>query len=49
MPFDAQFDGDFRFYFRSQEEMAAFRRRYKSAGTMRRIGREWKRVRITGS
>lgn len=48
MPFDAQFDGDFWFYFRSRKEMAAFKRRYKSAWTMRRNGEEWKRVRITG-
>jgi len=47
MPFDAHFDGDFWFYFRSRAEMTAFRVRYKSAWTMRRTGREWKRVRIT--
>jgi hypothetical protein len=47
MPFDAHFDGDFWFYFRTSEEMAAFKRRYKSARTQRRSGREWKRVRIT--
>lgn len=47
MPFDAHFDDDFWFYFRTREEMAAFGRRYKSARTMRRAGEEWKRIRIT--
>ncbi len=48
MPFDAHFDGDFWFYFRRSDEMASFRRRYKSAWTMRRTGSEWHRVRLTG-
>lgn len=47
MPFDAHFDGDFWFYFRSREDMVAFKCRHKSAWTMRRTGTEWKRMRIT--
>jgi hypothetical protein len=47
MPFDAHFDDDFWFYFRSREEMVAFKGRYKSARAMRRSGSDWNRVRIT--
>jgi hypothetical protein len=43
MPFDAHFDDDFWFYFRTREEMAAFRARYRSSHAMRRNGREWRR------
>jgi hypothetical protein len=46
MPFDAHFDGDFWFYFRSREEMSGFKARYKSAWTMQRVEGEWKRVRL---
>ena len=45
MPFDAHFDDDFWFYFRSREEMARFRTRYGGAVPFRRVGREWKRTR----
>jgi hypothetical protein len=46
MPFDAHFDGDFWFYFRTREEVAAFGRRYASTRAMRRVGNEWKRMRL---
>ncbi len=45
MPFDAHFDDDFWFYFRSREDMARFRKRYRTAKPLRLIGREWKRTR----
>jgi len=46
MPFDTHFNDDFFFYFRSLDEMTRFRARYESTGTMRRVGKEWKRVRL---
>ena len=46
MPFDAHFDGDFWFYFRTREEMAAFKRRYKCQWAMMRTAAGWKRVRL---
>jgi hypothetical protein len=46
MPFDAHFDGDFWFYFRTREEMAAFRERYGGRMPLRRVGGEWKRTRL---
>lgn len=46
MPFDAHFDGDFWFYFRSRDEMASFKARYKSAWTMQRVKGEWRRARL---
>ena len=45
MPFDAHFDDDFWFYFRTREEMAGFRARYRSAHPQRREGKEWRRTR----
>lgn len=39
IPFDATFDDDFMFYFRTREEMAAFRKRYRVKRAARR-GRE---------
>jgi hypothetical protein len=45
MPFDALFDDDFRFYFRTREEMAAFRTRYGGRMPLRRVGEEWRRTR----
>ena len=34
MPFDAQFGGDFHFYFRTREDMTRFNSRYKSSDAM---------------
>ena len=48
MPFDAHFDDDFWFYFRSREEMARFRARYGGTMPLRRVGKEWKRTRPSG-
>jgi hypothetical protein len=47
MSFDAHFDGDFWFYFRSREEMTRFKARYESTWTMRRVNGEWRRIRLT--
>jgi hypothetical protein len=46
MPFDAHFDDDFWFYFRTREEMAAFRARYGGRMPLRRVRGEWKRTRL---
>jgi hypothetical protein len=45
MPFDAHFDGDFWFYFRTRDELACFRERYKSRGVMRHTEGSWRRAR----
>lgn len=45
LPVDAQFDGDFWFYFSSREEMATFRARYPCDSPQRRVHGEWKRTR----
>ena len=45
MPFDAHFDDDFWFYFRSRDEMTRFKARYKSTWAMQRVNGEWKRTR----
>ena len=45
MPFDAHFDDDFWFFFRSREEMSGFRERYRTMMPLRRVGGEWKRTR----
>ena len=45
MPFDAHFDDDFWFYFRTREEMTKFRARYGGALPLRRVDGEWKRTR----
>lgn len=44
MPFDAHFDDDFWFYFRSREDMARFKARYRAAMPLRRVDGEWKRT-----
>ena len=49
VPFDAHFDDDLRFYFRTRDELARFRRRYKSGAVMRRDGRKWRPARATRS
>jgi hypothetical protein len=46
MPVDAHFDDAFCFYFRSRDEMAAFRTRYGGWMPRRRAGEEWKRTRL---
>jgi len=46
VPFDAHFDDDFWFYFRSREDLARFRDRYKSALVMRRVDDRWRAARI---
>lgn len=46
MPFDAHFDDDFWFYFRSRDEMASFRTRYGGQMPLRRVNGEWKRARL---
>lgn len=48
MPFDAHFDDDFVFFFRSREEVARFRGRYKTSGAMQRVKGVWKPIRVTG-
>jgi hypothetical protein len=45
MPFDAHFDGDFWFYFRTRKEVAQFRERYKSKWVLRRTADGWRRAR----
>lgn len=44
MPFDARFDDDFWFFFRTRDEMLGFRARYGGRMTLRRVGKEWKRT-----
>jgi hypothetical protein len=44
-PVDAHLDDGWWLYFRTREEMAAFRARYPSSHPMRREGREWRRTR----
>ena len=46
IPFDAHFDDDFWFYFRSREEMAAFRARYGGRLPLRRVDGEWRKTRL---
>ena len=46
IPFDAHFDDDFVFFFRSREEIARFKARYKASWPMRRVGGKWRRVRL---
>jgi hypothetical protein len=46
LPVDAHFDDDLRFYFRTREELARFKRRYKSGAVMRRDGRTWRSARV---
>jgi hypothetical protein len=45
MSFDAHFDDDGSFFFRSREEMSAFRKRYPAARPMRRTADGWTRTR----
>lgn len=45
MPFDAHFDDDFWFFFRSRAEMAAFRARYGGRAMLRKVDGEWRRTR----
>lgn len=45
MPVDAHFDDDLWFYFRTREEMAGFRARYRTSIPLRRIEKKWKRTR----
>ena len=47
MPFDAHFDDDFWFYFRSREEMARFRTRYGGNLPQRRVNGAWKAARLS--
>jgi hypothetical protein len=44
--FDAHFDDDFWYYFRTREEMARFRSRHKSSHAMRRNNGTWNRIRL---
>ena len=46
MPYDAHFDDDFWFYFRSREEMAKFRARYGGRMPLRRVKGVWKETRL---
>lgn len=46
MPFDAHFDEDFWFYFKTAEEAAAFKARYKSRYVMRYVDGPWRRARL---
>jgi hypothetical protein len=46
MPFDAHFDDDFWFYFRTMDELAAFKARYPSSLVMRRTGETWHTARV---
>lgn len=45
MPFDAHFDDNFWFFFRTREDAAAFRARYGAVTVMRRVGGKWVRAR----
>ena len=45
IPFDAHFDDDFWFYFRTRDEMARFKARYRTAMPLRRVDGQWKRTR----
>lgn len=45
MPFDAHFDDDFWFYFRTREEVTRFKARFKSSHLMRRSDGEWRPAR----
>ena len=45
MPFDAHFDDDFWFSFRTREEMMRFKARYRGAMPQRRVDGVWKRTR----
>ena len=45
MPFDAHFDDDFWFYFKTRDELARFKARYKASHVMRREGDIWVRAR----
>jgi hypothetical protein len=46
VPFDAHFDDDRRFYFRTRDDLARFKRRYKAGAVMRRDGRTWRSARV---
>jgi hypothetical protein len=46
MPVDAHFDDHFWFFFRSREEMARFRARYRTSIPLRRVGGKWQRTRL---
>jgi hypothetical protein len=46
MPFDAQFDDLFWFFFRTREEMAAFRNRYRTRYVMRPVNGQWQRTKL---
>ena len=46
MPFDAHFDDDSWFYFRTRDEIVRFKRRYKWRGVMRRADHGWVRARV---
>ena len=47
MPFDAHFNDDFWFYFRTREEMVRFKARFKSSHLVRLSDGKWKRVRAS--
>lgn len=46
VPFDAHFDGDDRFYFRTREDVVRFKARYQSGAVMKRSGRTWRPTRV---
>jgi hypothetical protein len=45
VPFDAHFDDDERFYFRSREDLARFKQKIKSGAVMKRTGKMWRGAR----
>jgi hypothetical protein len=46
IPYDAHFDDDGWFYFRTREELAQFRARYRSRHVMHRVKARWRRALI---
>ena len=46
MPFDAHFDDDFWFYFKSRDELVRYRARYGGQMPLRRVDGEWKGTRL---
>ena len=46
VPFDAHFDDDDRFYFRTREDLVRFKKRYESGAVMKRTGRTWRPARV---
>jgi hypothetical protein len=45
MPFDAHFNDDFMFFFRTADDLARFRRRYRTSPALKREGNSWVRAR----